>query len=138
MVIIMKKKILLIMIFGVWLATAGCAGKQGPMGPEGPGNQSIHNVNITPAASSASYDIAASEVVANPGSGDNSTVTCYVMLSTAPGVEVAIPTTLTEADNTTTDYFYEVRTGVVTLGWRNSGSTVPKIAQFVVMVINKQ
>jgi len=128
-------------VLALWFASllAGCASKQGPAGPDGPeglGNQRIHNLNVSPATASASYDIAAPEVVVDPARGVHSTVICYIVLATAPGVELAIPTTRAEADGTTTDYSYHVKPGVVTVSWRNSGATVPPVAQIVVTVLN--
>jgi hypothetical protein len=116
----------------------GCAGKQGPTGPSGAGLQTVHALSVTPTAASDVIDIPATEVIVNPDCDCGSTVISYVMLSSDPGVMVTIPATLVESDNTTTLYTVAIRTGKVTLGWHNSGSTVPKITEFVITVINKE
>ncbi len=119
------------------LLLLGCSGKTGPTGPSGAGSQTVHKLTVTPSAPDAAYEIAASEITVDPNCDCSSTVNCYCFLSSQPGVEYAMPTTIAESDNTTTYYTYQVRTGKVTVRWTNSGSTVPNVSTFLVTVINK-
>jgi hypothetical protein len=119
----------------------GCSAKQGPMGPSGPGGpgvQTTHTLDVLAASTSASYQITAPEIKVDPGCDCSSVVVCYAVFFSAGGAEEPIPMTKVEPDGTKTLYQVEVRTGKVTISWKNSGSTVPSVNQFVVTVLNKQ
>jgi len=121
----------------------GCASKNGPTGPEGPegpggpGVQTVHSMNVSPASPSARVELLAPEIIVDPECDCSSTVLCYAIFGIT-NAAVPLPAIRNEWDGTRTAYDVEVRSGKVTIVWKNSQSTIPGAAKFVVTVVNKE
>ncbi|MBN1596592.1 hypothetical protein JW933_11760 [candidate division FCPU426 bacterium] len=124
------------------LFVAGCTGPRGPAGPAGPqgaagpGTQTTYFFRITPTVASGTYSASCPSVVADNTGLQYSTVACYLHFDGWDDAPL-VPFTDTEADATTTKYFYAVEQGTVILGWINSASTIPAAFDLVVTVVNQ-
>jgi hypothetical protein len=137
-------KKLFMVVSGVVLMVglAACSGKEGPMGPTGPtgatgpGSQTVYTQDVTPLYEAASLDLNCPEIVADPNTGQTSTVVCYLTRTGYDSFYV-LPVSLADTASGTTAYSYKISTGILTLLWDNSSALVPPAFQVRVTVVNQ-
>ncbi|MCK5241452.1 collagen-like protein [bacterium] len=138
--------VLAVLIISMTMAT-GCRGPEGPAGPigltgetgatgpAGPGEQTTYLFRVAPTLASGTYDASCPAITANNTTGLYSTVTCYIAFDGYTDA-LMLPLEDIEGDMTTTDYFFSIDAGQVTLAWLNSATTVPAAFDLVVTVVN--